>query len=280
MRFQKIKCYAKINISLNIINKLKSNFHKIESIISFINLHDLVFIKKIKSDNHKIVFTGKFSKGLKKQNSVNKLLEIIDKNNLLKNKKFYIKIVKNIPQESGMGGGSMNASSIINFLVRKKFLKLAKKKLQAISNLVGSDVILGVNQSNKYINDKHNLIKIMNKTGLNLVITKPNFGCSTKSIYTNLKLNNNVKTSKKFTNNNLGFVKLKNDLEIPAFKKYPKLKRLKLYLSSLPNVYFVRMTGSGSSIIAYFLSKKDALNAQKSIKKKYKNYWCIISKTI
>ena len=280
MRIQKIKCYAKINISLNIINKLKSNFHKIESIISFINLHDLVFIKKIKSDNHKIVFTGKFSKGLKKQNSVNKLLEIIDKNNLLKNKKFYIKIVKNIPQESGMGGGSMNASSIINFLVRKKFLKLAKKKLQAISNLVGSDVILGVNQSNKYINDKHNLIKIMNKTGLNLVITKPNFGCSTKSIYTNLKLNNNVKTSKKFTNNNLGFVKLKNDLEIPAFKKYPKLKRLKLYLSSLPNVYFVRMTGSGSSIIAYFLSKKDALNAQKSIKKKYKNYWCIISKTI
>ena len=115
MRFQKIKCYAKINISLNIINKLKSNFHKIESIISFINLHDLVFIKKIKSDNHKIVFTGKFSKGLKKQNSVNKLLEIIDKNNLLKNKKFYIKIVKNIPQESGMAGGSMNASSIINF---------------------------------------------------------------------------------------------------------------------------------------------------------------------
>ena len=51
----------------------------------------------------------------------------------------------------------------------------------------------------------------MNKTGLNLVITKPNFGCSTKSIYTNLKLNNNVKTSKKFTNNNLGFVKLKNE---------------------------------------------------------------------
>ena len=280
MRFQKIKCYAKINISLNIIKKLKSNFHKIESIISFINLHDLVFIKKIKSNNHKIVFTGKFSKGLKKKNSVNKLLEIIDKNNLLKNKKFYIKIVKNIPQESGMAGGSMNVSSIINFLVRKKFLKLTKKKLQAISNLVGSDVILGVNQSNKYINDKHNLIKIMNKTGLNLVITKPNFGCSTKSIYTNLKLNNNVKTSKKFTNNNLGFVKLKNDLEIPAFKKYPKLKRLKLYLSSLPNVYFVRMTGSGSSIIAYFLSKKDALNAQKSIKKKYKNYWCIISKTI
>lgn len=280
MRLQKIKCYAKINISLNIINKLKSNFHRIKSIISFINLYDLIFIKKIKSNNHKIVFTGKFSKGIKKQNSIDNLLKILDKNNLLENKKFYIKIIKNIPQESGMAGGSMNASSVINFLVRKKFLKATKKKIQTISNLIGSDVILGVNQNNKYINDKHNLIKIVRRTGLNLVITKPNFGCSTKMIYSSLKLNNNVKISKKFTNNRAGLVKLKNDLEIPAFKKYPKLKKLKLYLSNLPNVYFVRMTGSGSSIIAYFLSKKDALKAQKSIKKNYKNYWCIISKTI
>ena len=280
MRLQKIKCYAKINISLNIINKLKSNFHRIKSIISFINLYDLIFIKKIQSNNHKIVFTGKFSKGIKKQNSIGNLLKILDKNNLLENKKFYIKIIKNIPQESGLAGGSMNASSVINFLVRKKFLKATKKKIQTISNLIGSDVILGVNQNNKYINDKRNLIKIMRRTGLNLVITKPNFGCSTKMIYSNLKLNNNLRIIEKFTNNRAGLVKLKNDLEIPAFKKYPKLKKLKLYLSNLPNVYFVRMTGSGSSIIAYFLSKKDALKAQKSIKKNNKNYWCIISKTI
>ena len=40
------------------------------------------------------------------------------------------------------------------------------------------------------------------------------------------------------------------------------------------------MTGSGSTIIAYFNSKKAALNAEKILKKKYKNYWCILSKTI
>ena len=36
MEFIKIKSYAKINISLNIIKKLSSNFHKIESLITFI----------------------------------------------------------------------------------------------------------------------------------------------------------------------------------------------------------------------------------------------------
>ena len=41
------------------------------------------------------------------------------------------------------------------------------------------------------------------------------------------------------------------------------------------------MTGSGSAIVAYFKSdKKSAKNAEKKIKKKFKNYWCITSKTI
>ena len=51
-------------------------------------------------------------------------------------------------------------------------------------------------------------------------------------------------------------------------------------MEGLPNIEFVRMTGSGSSIVAYFLSKNSAINAAKLFKKKYKNYWCITSKTI
>jgi 4-diphosphocytidyl-2-C-methyl-D-erythritol kinase len=40
------------------------------------------------------------------------------------------------------------------------------------------------------------------------------------------------------------------------------------------------MTGSGSALVAYFQSKKDAKMLKKKFKKKYKNYWCITSKTI
>ena len=123
MNFFKIKSYAKINLSLNVIKKLPSKFHKIESVISFIKLHDLIFLKPIKLKKHKIIFLGKFAKGLKKKNSVKKLFKILDNENFLKNQKFEIKIVKNIPQKSGMGGGSMNASNIINFLIKKKILK-------------------------------------------------------------------------------------------------------------------------------------------------------------
>ena len=73
---------------------------------------------------------------------------------------------------------------------------------------------------------------------------------------------------------------MQNDLELPAFKRYPILRKLKIFLSKIDHVKFVRMTGSGSTIVAYFSNEKSALNALKLIKRNFKNYWSILSKTI
>ena len=73
---------------------------------------------------------------------------------------------------------------------------------------------------------------------------------------------------------------LNNDLETIVFKKYPKLKIIKSFLSSLHNVIFVRMSGSGSSIVAYFHSKNACRVALKQFSSKFNGYWCITSKTI
>ena len=66
MKNYKIKSHAKLNLSLNVIKKVSKNFHKIESLITFINLHDLIYIKEIKNSKHKIKFQGKFSRYIKK----------------------------------------------------------------------------------------------------------------------------------------------------------------------------------------------------------------------
>ena len=124
----KIKSYAKINLALNVIGK-KTKLHKIESLISFINLHDLIYLKKIAKKEHKVFFKGKFSKDISKINTITYLLKLLDQKNFLNNKKFEIKIVKNIPQKSGMGGGSMNAASLINFFINQKIIKIKKNEL-------------------------------------------------------------------------------------------------------------------------------------------------------
>ena len=69
MKFKKIKSYAKINLALNVIGK-SSELHKIESLVAFINIYDLILIKKIKKKNHIVKFRGKFSKNINSNNSV------------------------------------------------------------------------------------------------------------------------------------------------------------------------------------------------------------------
>ena len=78
MKFYNIKSYAKLNLALNVIGKT-SSLHKIESLIAFIDLHDEIMIKKIQSSKHSISFYGRFSRGIKKENTISKLLEILEK---------------------------------------------------------------------------------------------------------------------------------------------------------------------------------------------------------
>ncbi len=94
MNINKIKSFAKINLALHVTGKL-SKLHKIESIVKFIKLHDLITIKQINSKNHKISFSGNFSKNISMNNTVNKLFNILDDRKLL-NKKFQIRIKKNL----------------------------------------------------------------------------------------------------------------------------------------------------------------------------------------
>ena len=120
MRFKKLRSWAKINLSLNVIKRLPNNYHNIESLITFVQSFDEIKIKIIDKAKHKISFSGKFSKGIGKNNTIIELLNLLEKNKLIKNKKFEIKVTKNIPQKSGMGGGSMNAACILKYLMKKK----------------------------------------------------------------------------------------------------------------------------------------------------------------
>ena len=114
------------------------------------------------------------------------------------------------------------------------------------------------------------------------MLVRPNFGCSTKKIYSGVKKISKpvFNNSKKKMMNLKSLLKYENDLEKVAFSKYPKLKILKSYLENLNQPLFVRMTGSGSVLVAYYQRKQDCELAKVKFKRKFKNYWCNASKTI
>ena len=281
MSFIKLKSWAKINLSLNLIKRLSNNYHSIESLITFVQIFDEIKIKTLNKKEHKISFSGKFSKGIGKRNTVYKLLKLLEKKKII-NKKFEINIKKNIPQKSGMGGGSMNAASILSYFMKKRILNISNKKAKDLAYKVGSDVVLGLEKKNSILFKNKKIGRLNKKIDFHVLIVMANEGCSTKYIFSKVKKYSKplyFNINKRFFETNY-LIQSNNDLENVVFKKYSKIKNLKYFLSNLPNIVFTRMTGSGSAIVAYFKSKKAANNAARIFRRKYKNYWYIVSKTI
>ena len=175
----------------------------------------------------------------------------------------------------------MNAAFLLEYFLKKKIIQLSKKEIFNICNQIGSDVFLGLDRKNSILLNKKKIKKYNVKMAFFALLVKPKIGCSSKEIYRRIKYfsKNRLKVSSKIFK--IQFLKYaKNDLEAPAFKLYPILGKLKIFLSNINQVKFVRMTGSGSTIVAYFSNKKSAINGLKIIKKKFKNHWSIVSKTI
>ncbi len=279
MRVYRINSRAKINLNLNVIRKSKKKkLHLIESLICFVNLSDKIYINKHNLKYHKVKFIGKFSKNISKKNTVTKLLSLLDKDNALKNK-YKILIKKEIPLKSGMGGGSMNAANLLNYFYKKKLINL--NKLKKYSLKIGSDVILGLNSKPKILFKDGSIKEVKNIKKYHILIVKPNFGCSTKKIYSSNKTfsKSEFKKIKTKIDKNI-ILNGKNDLEKSAFNLYPALKRIKNLLNQNKQAKFVRMTGSGSAIIMYFNSNKFAKNALKIYKRKLNKCFFIITKII
>ena len=176
----------------------------------------------------------------------------------------------------------MNAASLINYFEKKNKINLTLKERYNLCSKIGSDVILGIDQKNLIISYKKKTTKIKKNLKMFVLMVKPNFGCSTKVIFNRVRHYSKPQLSK-IKSKNIDFnlmSKLKNDLEIISTKKYPRLQKLRDYFLNIDKNSYVRMSGSGSTIVGYFKSKKAALNAKKLLRKNYKNYWCNLSKTI
>ena len=281
MSYFKIKSYAKINLALNVIGKT-SGLHKIESIVGFVSLYDVILIKEIQSKKHIISFNGKYSKNIHKKNTISNLLKILEKEKLLRDRSFEIKVNKHIPSKSGLGGGSMNAANILKYLIKKKFINPSKEQLNSICKSIGSDVALGLNSTFTILKSNNQIKEFKNCKKFYALIVKPSFGCSTKEIYSSVnkftKPRFNKPSKKMISFDNLK--NLNNSLEPISLLKFPKLKNIKHFLEKSSNKSFVRMTGSGSAIVAYFKSKKLCDDVKKKFSRKYKNYWCKVAKTI
>ena len=93
MKKFKIKSYCKVNLYLRIVKKLSNGFHNINSLVTFCYPYDVISIYKIKGLKDKIIFLGRFKKGInRKLNTITKVLYFLRRRKFFKTQAFKIKI--------------------------------------------------------------------------------------------------------------------------------------------------------------------------------------------
>ena len=115
-------------------------------------------------------------------------MRLLRKRNFFKDQAFKIDIQKNIPHGSGLGGGSSNAASLLNFFNSKMGLKINKTLLNKIARQIGFDVPINLEKKNTLLTNKEGkILRLNNKFRLNILIVYPNIICSTRKIFTRNK---------------------------------------------------------------------------------------------
>lgn len=273
-----VKSNGKINIGLNIIEKLPNGYHSLDMIMAPISL----------ADNMEINFTGKKGKLLISSNK--KEIPTDEKNILWKvYNAFYnflekepdeieVYLYKVIPHEAGLGGGSSNGAFFLKELNKYNGNILNDEKLMEIGKTVGADIPFFIkNYSCRVKGIGENLERIENNLECDIVLIKPNFGVSTKeayNLYSTLKIKKDAnidKIIKGLKENNLEEIEknTENILEQGLLVANENIKSFRNELNEKCSTKFF-MSGSGSCYYT-FCSKGKGNEYAKSLKTKISN---------
>ena len=129
----KIKAPAKINLHLEVLRKRNDGFHDISSIFTLIDLYDNLIFKR--SDNN----ISLREQNPIKDNIVLRAAELVKDLYSVK-EGVSIELIKSIPDQKGLGGGSSDAAATIIGLNKLWNLKISKNELLDIALQLGSDV--------------------------------------------------------------------------------------------------------------------------------------------
>lgn len=135
-----ISAHAKINLTLQITGRRNDGYHTLKSVMQSVSLHDIVTVTRDNSGLPISVSCTDEKIPCGSGNIAYKAAEAFFAAAGVENTGIHIHIVKNIPSEAGLGGGSADGAAVIFALDRLYNTDLGEEKLCEIGAKVGADV--------------------------------------------------------------------------------------------------------------------------------------------
>ena len=272
---------AKINLGLNIVSKRPDGYHNLETVFYPIPLTDALEIKymdeKFPSESPcDLKITGNDVDCNEEDNVVIKAYQLLDADFQLP--RVHAHLVKRIPTQAGLGGGSSDAAYMIRLLDERFRLNIGIPEMERYAAKLGADCAFFITADPSYAEGIGDVLMPADVPGAGLggyylAVVKPSVAVSTRDAYAAIVPKTPAKCCRDIVRQPIETWKdeLVNDFEAPIFAMHPELAAIKQSLYDAGAVY-AAMSGSGSALFGIFREQPTGLE------KEFEGMFCQVMK--
>jgi len=278
--------HAKINLALHVTGQRPDGYHLLDSLVVFTEFGDQIRVDN--ADNAlslvSLSIEGPFAAEL--EAGANNLVSraalalgyaVTEKSG--KPEPVTIRLEKNLPVASGIGGGSADAATTL--LTLREFWK-TDIALEPVAKKLGADVPMCLQSAPlraEGIGDEITMLDGGNP--LHMVLVNPDVAVSTPEIFSQLDKRDNEPITQAHMRSlpDLEAIsRMRNDLQAPAVSIRPEITQALSALEHTSPLFF-RMSGSGATCFALYENEGLANAAAEMIKMAHPQWWCIATQT-
>ena len=277
---------AKINLYLHVEKKLNNGMHSIDSLITFSDWADQVFVspqKNITLDRY-----GPMSANLPSVQD-DYVYKAAQKLAILTKNKLGAKIIveKNLPVASGLGGGTADAAAVIRALGKLWRVDICDDLKRNLAQDLGSDLYVCLESKPSRVRGiGDDLLSLKVPHNLSAVLVNPLETLLTAEVFSvfrkNVQINQSVDIPGSWSDDSYEFIrqikKLRNDLTDPAISLCPIISEVLFKLNSSDGCMLERLSGSGATCFGLFADHESAENAAETIKSNNLDWWVTTTK--
>jgi 4-diphosphocytidyl-2-C-methyl-D-erythritol kinase len=258
--------YAKLNLILRVLGKRRDGYHMLETVFQTVDLHDDLTLRFLPSDHfHLVLNVGESDIPPDSSNLIYRACHLFHAAYPFSGR-VEVDIVKRIPLQAGLGGGSSNAATMLIALSRHFGWPLSRAKLLALARKLGSDVPFFLHGGTAFGTGRGEKIRqLPDWSAFPVLLVHSNYPSSTPVVYrafddANLLTQSRDSIKIHFDQRPESLRELvsliENDLAQVVFALNPELDSIKKQLAETGAVT-VSLTGSGSTLFALYDSAED-----------------------
>lgn len=276
---------AKVNLALHITGRRADGYHLLESLAVFTHAGDHLRAEAAESDSFTV--HGPWAHHVP-EDEQNLVLQVRD----LLRRRFRsrelppvaLRLEKNLPVASGIGGGSSDAAAALRLLARYWALETTEEDLASIALEIGADVpmcLVSRPLSARGIGEE--LEPVSPFPSLPLLLVNPGIPIKTPAVFAQLKERQNeglpkIPACRSAVEVVRWLHSTRNDLESAAISLVPEIASV-LDVLSAQDALLCRMSGSGATCFAIFEKPEDVEHTAAKIRKEHPGWFVLPTRT-